>query len=412
MDTVEKKPATPEGELIAEMVPGDDIPPGVTARTPGSWATDKIFAKSDGAAVYGYTTQDAKEAWRIQLPGEICAASRHVTSSGMTAVITEEKRGTAGPEESCSELTAFDIDTGRQLWRKHLKEAEGYAPFMVGVTVSQGVVAATWKEGSVAFDLASGKQHWTKNAVSTCRDTAFGGGADLVAIVSCGDAEYPVVKAQKLDPVTGEARWTYKVSPGIKTVEVLSTRPTLLGLSAGDALTTDIAAVGDNGKLRSLIRLEGGRYKIDCETVMERCRGLAVSQDRVYLATKDSEFDLEKPANKIVGFDLDTGKVVGKSFPARPLQPLVPLRMSGDKVIAYRSLSNGVVVSLDPATGKQEVLMIHPLGDDDSRLANAYRSEVLYEHGRLFLSSTTMEQPPKGEEGDADTVVLMYGPAS
>ncbi|MER7175234.1 PQQ-binding-like beta-propeller repeat protein [Streptomyces mesophilus] len=411
VSTVERTPKTPEGDQIADMVPGDEIPPGVTARTPGSWATDKVYAKSDGASVFGFSAHDAKKKWTLKLPGEICAASRHVTAGGMTAVLTEEKRGTAGPEESCSELIAFDIDTGKQLWRNHLKDAEGSSPFLVGVTVSQGVAAVTWTEGSSAYDLASGKLHWTKNATSTCRDTEFGGGVDLVAIARCGEPGQESVKAQKLDPVTGKVLWTYRISPGIKTVKVLSTQPTLLGLSAGEDLTTDVAAVDDEGKLRSLIRLEGGRYVIECdELAMEQCRGYAASRDRMYIATKEGDLlDEKNPANEIVGFDLDSGKRTGKSFPSRPLQPLVPLKMSGDKVIAYRSLRTGVVVSLDPATGKQDVLMIHPLGDDETRLADPYRSEVLYEHGRLFFSDSTMEQPPKGE--DADSVILIYGPA-
>ncbi|WP_176953680.1 PQQ-binding-like beta-propeller repeat protein [Streptomyces indicus] len=415
--TVEKEPKTPEGELIAEMVPGDDIPPGVTARTPGSWATKDTYAKSDGGAVYGHHAKNAKQKWRLQLPGEICAASRHVTFGGMTAVVTEEKFGTAPAEESCAEVIAFDVNTGKQLWRKHIEQAEGSPPFMLGVTVSQGVAAVTWVEGSSAFDLATGKQRWTKNAASTCRDTDFGGGPELVAIAHCGDYDAPVVKAQKLNPLTGEAEWTYRVSPGIKQVEVLSTEPTLLGLSAGDALTTDIVALDDNGKLRSLIRLEDGKYRVRCGPGMEQCRGYAATRDTLYLGTKEGDaLDLDSPANEIVGFDLDTGKIRGKRFPARPLAPLAPLRMSGDKVIAQRSFAHtGVILSLDPATGEQKVLMIYPKGDDDGMLNDVYRSEALYEHGRLFLSENMMERPPKNKKGevpDADKpVILIFGPA-
>ncbi|WP_199552094.1 PQQ-binding-like beta-propeller repeat protein [Streptomyces sp. N35] len=411
---VEKTPESIEAQLTADIEPGDGLPAGgAIVRAPGAWATEKVFAKSDAKAVYGFSAKDGLDKWKIPLPGEICAASKHITVDGMTAVLTESEEGKLGGDpgerDGCTELVAFDVDSGKTLWRKHLKEAEGIPPFAVGLTVSQGVVAVSWTEASAAFDLASGEQNWTKNAATTCKDQSFGGGSALLAVVSCGVDE-KILKVQKVNPKTGKALWTYEVSKGILDARILSSDPPLVGISAGDYGVTDIASLGGDGKLRSMIRLGGDKYSVECDSfTMERCKGYAAGGDRLYVMTKD-DGGLEKPANEVVEFDVATGKTTGKNFKSKGWDPLIPVRMSGGKVIAHRAnQSIGAVVSLDPATGKQTLLMVHPIEKQHERLVGADSTQTLFEHGHLYFAGDQVIGPAK-KGGPSETILAcLYG---
>jgi len=106
---------------------------------------------------------------------------------------------------------------------------------------------------------------------------------------------------------------------------------------------TELISLGDQGTVRSSIPVPGQKYDPKCDAEMtgpvETCDAVAVGDRRLYVATQGRGFSAGSAhgqvANAIVAFDLATGKSVRK-FDAKVGRPMYPVRMSGDRLIAYR----------------------------------------------------------------------------
>ncbi|WP_158711078.1 PQQ-binding-like beta-propeller repeat protein [Streptomyces albus] len=400
---VEKRPASVDGQLTFGVeVP--KVPVGAVLPAPGAWVSEKIYAKGQDSAVVGYATDTSEPAWTLELPGQLCAAAKHITVDGRTAVVSEDgKRAGPNRPRACSILTVFDVDTGRQVFRKTMPDAQVATQLTADVAITRGVVASAWGDGSVAYDLDTGKQVWKSRATSQCRDTGFGGGRELLAVVECGD-ENREFRVQRIDARTGEPQWTYKVDSGIQRVSVLSSDPPVIGITAGDVLETDVITLDDQGRHQARIALKDNHYQPNCNNDttdgVESCRTAVVSEDRLYLPTEE-RYEAGEPANEIVAFSLTTGKAVQK-FDGRPGLMIWPLRMSGDRLIAYRQgggWTNGAVLSLDPATGKQSIWLVVPVPEGINGLMRPKETQVIFERGRLYFAATGILGPDKeGEE--------------
>ncbi|WP_447040332.1 hypothetical protein [Streptomyces sp. DSM 118878] len=127
------------------------------------------------------------------------------------------------------------------------------------------------------------------------------------------------------------------------------------------------------------------------------------------MATKPRDFSPETsrglPSNEVVAFDLSTGNGVRK-FDAKPGRPLFPLRMSGDKVIAYREAGSApsVVVSLDPDSGKETLLLLF-WNSEMPEMSALEPPDVVYERGRIFFGVTHVQRM----KGDGPHQLVMRG---
>lgn len=416
-ETVERTPGTPDGGTVAEYT-AKKLKEGEQASALGLWATDEIVAKGTGDVVRGIRAKDSEEAWQIKFRGPVCAVTRHVSVDGRTAVAYSGQRpakGDKGQDDAtvaCDRIAVFDVDTGRKLWDKKLP-GESASAMDVNVTMTRGAVVAATGQASVAYDMTSGRRFWADTKPSNCVDVGFAGGRSLLALVRCGDSADPEYRVQKIAPRSGKSLWTYKVAPGIQGVRIASSKPAVIAVAAGDIQATTLIALTDRGRERSTIRLEGDRYVHGCDgtsvSEVELCTGVVVGDRQLYMATRPRDFSPETswglPSNEVVAFDLATGNGVRK-FDAEPGRPMFPLRMSGDRVIAYREAASApsAAVSLDPGSGKQTLLLL--FGNPEMPEMTALDPpDVVYERGRIFLATTRVERV----KGDGPHQLVMRG---
>ncbi|WP_455359318.1 outer membrane protein assembly factor BamB family protein [Streptomyces sp. SYSU K21746] len=399
-ETVEQQPAHTRGALLYK-IGSPRLGKGEVSQSPGTWATERTFAKTLDREVVGHRADSGKQVWRIPLPGVVCAAARHVTDDGLTAVVFEPGQRQNKQLQPCNQLAVFDVDSGKKVWQKAIPGADDVAYFTAGVAISHGVVAAGWINGSAGFSVDTGKLLWKSNPASECRDRGFAGGRGLVSVVACGDSANPLLRVQRVDPLTGEPKWTYKAAAGVGAVFVVSTDPVVIAVAAGgsDATTeTDLISIDERGTMRAMVPLQDGLYETKCRSLVESCKTPVVSGDTLFLPSRENEFTdgPDTASNEIVAFDLRTGKARAR-FPSKAYRVMQPLRMSGKKLLAYREGLGEVpaeVVSIDPATGKQQVLLTAPaLEELQPVMGRPHAMEIVYEHGRLYFGSPEVFGP-------------------
>ncbi|MDN3025254.1 PQQ-binding-like beta-propeller repeat protein [Streptomyces sp. S.PB5] len=409
-ETTERAPVSPEGLLMIEHDEGNlaktnDAKPRYA---PGTWATDKVMVKGVADRLEGYDIAlDADEkAWTRKLDGHICATSRHVTADGRTAVVVQPPQPAGSEKEGvCDRVVFFDLDTGKKLWQKKMPGAGSAFVTTTNLTLTKGVVAVAWGQGSVAYDMKSGKQLWNSTLGSKCEDKALAGGRALLSLLSCGSLPDVTFQVQELDPRTGKARWTYRVASGVQTVYLPSSDPPVLAVAAGDSEVTDLISLDGEGRHRTTIALNG--YEAKCGEryfglsffgEYEACDGVVVGRTRAFV-TSDENIAAGEPSDWIVAFDLATGRTTGK-FDGRELQKVHPLRMSGDDLLIYRrgagAVAPAAVVRWNPATDQETPLLLFTLPeDDDGELSDPEQSDILYEKGRVFFGKRELAADDK-----------------
>ncbi|MFC7993287.1 PQQ-binding-like beta-propeller repeat protein [Streptomyces pilosus] len=397
----EKAPAD-TGSKVLFQVPAPKTPAGVsTVTTSGSWLTDSVYAKSGIAEVVGYDRAKGTEKWTLALPGPVCSATAHVTEDNKTAIVHKAQMPTKENPQSCTQVTLIDLESGKQLWSKNAKS--GTMPINFNnVTLSGPTVAAGSTSGGAAWDVATGKQLWAPKTSDACFDSGYGGGAKLVAVRKCGSYDQRQLHIQTVDPKTGNVVSEYKMDEGIDYAAVVSTDPLVVAADVGDS-AGDGSGISDffsidnkTGKLRTRISAPGEDFAARCDAIyrLEDCSALAVGNDRLYIATEEHEGGGESyvQTNEIVAFDLTTGKQTGQRADAGDGYDLVPLRMDGGNVIAYKRPpydKGGQIVSIDGGTFKQTVLMENPATDAvrsvETRMSPT-SAEILYSQGGLYMS--------------------------
>ncbi|MFI8093111.1 PQQ-binding-like beta-propeller repeat protein [Streptomyces sp. NPDC086080] len=397
----EKVPAD-TGSKVLFQVPAPKVPAGVsTVTTSGSWLTDTVYAKSGIAEIVGYDPADGTEKWTLALPGPVCTATDHVTEDNRTAIVYKAAMPTKTDPGVCTQVALVDLESGKELWSKTAKS--GTMPInFTSVTLSGGTVAAGSSSGGAAWEMATGKQLWAPKTSDPCYDSGYGGGEKLVAVRKCGSYEQRQLHIQTLDPKTGNVVTEYKMDEGIEFAAVVSTDPLVVAADVGDS-AGDGSGISDffsidnkTGKLRARISAPGEDFAARCDGIykLEDCSGLTVGNDRLYISTEEHEGSGESyiQTNEIVAFDLATGKQTGQRADAGDGYDMVPLRMDGGNVIAYKRPpydKGGQIVSIDGGTFKQTVLLENPateaVRDVETRMLPT-SAEILYAQGKLYMS--------------------------
>ncbi|MEU9439577.1 PQQ-binding-like beta-propeller repeat protein [Streptomyces sp. NPDC048304] len=411
----EKAPADPAAkELFKVPLPTtDDV-----VSTVGSWLTDKVYAKSGVAEIVGYDPAKGTKLWTIKLPGPVCAASKQATSDGRTAITYQPKWDTKDHFAGCTQIAAIDLDAGKKLWTKTVKSGD-YPVNYQNVTVGQRTVAAGDTEGGAAFDIDSGKPLWLPKPGDDCYDAGYGGGAKLVAVRSCGDVDNTRLLIQTLDPKTGKVISEYRMDQGIDKASVVSTDPLVVAASAGDSTQiTDYFSIDNKtGRLLAHISAPADTYGGKCDgiTRFEDCHGIAVGNGKLYLPTAehDSSSGLGQ-TNSIVAFDLTTGKPTGQRADAGDGTTLVPLRMDGSNLLAYKPPTykdGGQVVSIDGGSFKATKLLVNTGGQKAREAESNFlpdSDEFLFHDGRLYLGQVFAQHKGSSSIGEQD-LVLVFG---
>ncbi|MFB9350015.1 PQQ-binding-like beta-propeller repeat protein [Streptomyces heliomycini] len=421
--TEEKAPAD-TGSKVLFQVPAPKVPKGTTSiPTSGSWLTDTVYAKSGIAEIVGYDRAKGTEKWTIDLPGPVCEATNRVTEDGKTAIIFKPAMPTKENPQSCTQLAVIDLAAGKEVWTKTAKS--GTMPISFNnVTLSGGTVAAGSTSGGAAWEIASGEQLWAPKTSDSCYDSGYGGGEKLVAVRKCGSYDQRQLHIQTIDPKSGKVITEYKMGEGIEYAAVVSTDPLVVAAdvndSAGDGSgISDFFSIDNKtGKLRTRISAPGEEYAARCDAIykLEKCTGLAVGGDRLYIATEEHEGGGKSyvQTNEVVAFDLATGKQTGQRADAGDGYTITPLRMDGGNVLAYKRPpydKGGQIVSIDGGTFKQTTLMENPatetVRDVESRMSPEY-AEILFSQGALYMSSAYASDFSSASD-DKEYLVIAFG---
>ncbi|MWA15391.1 outer membrane protein assembly factor BamB family protein [Streptomyces sp. BA2] len=406
----EKAPKVPKAFFSTKALQ-PKLPKGETTwKAQGSWLTDKVYAKASVEAIVGVDASSGKGLYRLPKPGESCAGSPDVGKGNIAVVVTGAKvHDDRGFKDACTEVTAFDVDTGEKLWTKSI--TVGYQKEKTvfnQVTISGDTVAVGGLYGGAAFDLRGGDVLWEPKQGDKCRDVGYGGGERLVAVRSCGDYGSERFQVQLLDPATGKSKWTHKLPAGVRSPSVVSTEPVVVALDSGEITSsgaTDVFSLDEKGDRRTRIALPDGKYLHECGTVsvVQDCKGIAAGNGKLYVPTKQRDGAKKfSSTNDIVVFSLATGKTTGEKVEAGDSSPIFPIRMDGGNVLVYKSGPYAQVVSLDGRDLKKETLLLDA-GTRPSALPPLI-SELRFRSNKLFLSSDLLAQYSGGKE-----TIMMFG---
>ncbi|MGW1100253.1 outer membrane protein assembly factor BamB family protein [Streptomyces sp. NPDC002455] len=379
----------------------------------GPWFAGDIVAKGMYRKVTGYAAADGTEKWSLPLPTDLCAAPTLPTADGKIVVAVEDN--VSEDEADCSVLQMIDLRTGKAGWKKTvprtgLQDALSH----VAMSVNGGTVTFGRTGNTSAFRIADGKELFGRRE-GVCQPYAYTSGARMIGAVSCqAEPADPVQdEVQEVDPTTGAAKWTYRLKPGWQVDHVYSVSPPVISIKQEGKWA--IAVLNDNGTYRS--QLAGGdeNYAVRCDEDsvaeggnLDGCAGVTADSGRVYLST-EPKTDKEGESNKIVAFDLATGKAVWKA--AAPGRRLVwPLRMEGTDVLVHVEASYrtpGSVAALAPTGGELRTLLKHPASAAETE-SSLFEPEVAYEGGRSVLMATRISADDDEEEMAA-TALLVFG---
>ncbi|MET9348935.1 PQQ-binding-like beta-propeller repeat protein [Streptomyces termitum] len=392
--------------------------PKVPDSTPvdGSWLTDKAFVKTGVNSISGYDLDKGTPLWTLPLAGQVCGASRHVTADNKVPILFEEaKRVAPRYYQSCTQVGMVDLNTGKLLWSTSVSggnAGDGKVRFSE-ITLSGQTVAAGGTDGGAAFDAADGKVRWKpRSNDQNCYDMGYGGGQGLVAVRKCGSYGSESVLIQNLDPKSGQPLSEFKMPTGVKYAAVVSTKPLVVAADVNEAAgdgsgISDFFSIDEKtGKLRTKIAADADRYAGRCaSTKVEACSQVLVGDDRLYVPTEEHEGSTGEygdETNEIIAFDLANGRTAAEKADAGDRYTLVPLRMDGGDIIAYKMPpydKGGQVVSINAGTMK-ETLLLENQSDKASRQMETGFSvtgaEFRYGDGRLFISAVYANKAREG----------------
>ncbi|UUU22726.1 outer membrane protein assembly factor BamB family protein [Streptomyces sp. DSM 40750] len=409
-DAQEKVPSSTSAKILFQVPAHEVKEKQAIDSVKGSWLTEATYAKAALNKIIGYDPDSGKSKWTLDLAGQTCAASREITTEGVAVVVTEAaKRKNNDDRQPCTEVTAFNVETGKELWTKSSELSGEKVPFGEVTISGTTVAAAGGYSGGGAFDVNSGKVLWSPKA-GECTDEGYAGGAQLIAVRKCGDYGSETFEVQLLDPKSGSVKWTYKVPSGIQRAKIISTKPVVFGVVTGSDVpltgTSDIFSLDESGKLRAKISIPDKKYNYECPVRgVWACKGIYVGNDKVYMPTENHDgTGAYSSTNEIVSFSLASGKSTGDRVDAGDDYELFPIRMDGPNIIAWKDGpydKGSQVVSVDGKTLKQTVLLETPSTDTVRSAISGMvptLSELLYTDGRLFMGKDLVSQPYSADE--------------
>ncbi|WP_405687203.1 collagen-like protein [Streptomyces sp. NBC_00057] len=355
----------------------------------GPWIVGDTIVKAMFHTLSGYSVTDGSQKWSLRMPSDLCAAPSQATADGK--IVLGIKSGN-GDQASCEALQMVDLTTGKAGWHKTYERQglwDGLSHVAMAINGDTVTVGRTTRTD--AYRVSDGKVLWGE-LPGNCQPFGFASGPQGIAAASCQTAadDHKEQQVQRIDPVTGKVRWTYKVKKGWQVAQFYSASPPVVSLKQDDKWA--ILVLNENGTYRS--QLIGGTedYVTECDDELltdgqslDNCLGVTADDRAVYLATK-ADPAADHPTNNVVAFDLNTGRTKWKA--AAPAgQTMMPVRMEGGNVLLYvgaEKNKGGGIASLPPTGGTPQMVLRHPA------VAAAVerdfsRSRVAYENGRCFL---------------------------
>ncbi len=125
------------------------------------------------------------------------------------------------------------------------------------------------------------------------------------------------------------------------------------------------------------------------------------------MATQDDTSGTAR-TNKVVAFNLNTGKPKWKADSPPSEQTMKPLRMEGGDVLLYvdggYSKGGGIATLSPPSGGSPKMVLQHP--ESTSSIERSfYNPKVLYADGRSFIASGRVSASNDKEELETKTMM-------
>ncbi|MER5847953.1 PQQ-binding-like beta-propeller repeat protein [Streptomyces sp. NPDC002012] len=355
----------------------------------GPWIVGDTIVKAMLHTLSGYSVTDGRQKWSLRMPSNLCAAPSQATADGK--IVLGIKSG-HGDQAFCDALQMVDLTTGKAGWHKTYKRQGAWDGLShVAMAINGDTVTVGRTTRTDAFRVSDGKVLWGE-LPGNCQPFGFASGPVAIAATSCQTAadDHKEQQVQRIDPVTGKVQWTYKVKKGWQVAQFYSASPPVVSLKQDDKWA--ILVLNENGTYRS--QLVGGTedYVTECDEELltdgrslDNCLGVTADDRAVYLATKPDPA-ARRPANKVVAFDLNTGRTKWKA--AAPAgQTMMPMRVEGGRLLMYVAAEKnkgGGIASLPPTGGTPQMVLRHPAAaaavERDFSL-----SRVAYANGRCFL---------------------------
>ncbi|WP_327297150.1 outer membrane protein assembly factor BamB family protein [Streptomyces sp. NBC_01197] len=375
------------------------------AQNYGMWFSGDVVVRAMYKKVTAYGVNDGKEKWSVPTPHAICAAP-HQTTPDDKIVIAYKSDDT--DRADCNQMQVIDLKTGKGGWKKPIPK-EGAFDIMssLELTIAGDTVTASRMGPSSAFSVSDGHKIFG-SMQGACQPDAFAGGAKLIAIESCTKNSQPdaTEQVQELDPSTGKSKWTFPLPAGWQVKKVYSLDPLVIYSTNEKKKSWNISVLKSDGTRRSQLTTKDS-FQPECglsiiDRDLQGCVGTAADANTLYLPT-----EVKSGANDVVAFDLNTGKEKWR-VPAGSDRTMLPLRMDGSNLIAYKEPSydgGGAVVSIPSTGGKASVVLQNP--ESTSSIENSFFSKlVAYQDGRFFLMSGQV----RGKRGDTtEKTMLVFG---
>ncbi|MFC4516370.1 MULTISPECIES: PQQ-binding-like beta-propeller repeat protein [Streptomyces] len=368
----------------------------------GVWFTDKavVHALPDGTAALDRST--GRRMWGTPTPGagSLCRASTDSTDN--IAILAY------GAGEDCGTFYALDITTGKVLWQ-HTLEPDDQAPSGPTRIARSGetVVVSTEKKRTTAFRVRDGREIWHESkelyqatAQGDCRGTQYTGGRILLRVQYCLDGTFNErYDLAALDPVTGKARWTYRLSSEGLHAQVVSTSPIVVNdPGKGLGLPLGLTVLDDNGNLRTRLATGpehlGKHAEGDGSTPFP---DVQIKGDKLYfVAAKDDSTPDQN--NKIIAWSLDSGRRLWERTSSGYLQAYHAVASDTNDVLAYTAGNihdPATLVRFDPATGTPTIVRTYPPTPQEA-IVGPFPLPYL-NHGTLYLLASPESAVPGWE---------------
>ncbi|MFJ9829318.1 PQQ-binding-like beta-propeller repeat protein [Streptomyces sp. NPDC101160] len=381
----------------------------------GPWIVGDTVVKGMFKGVDGYSLADGSPKWHLDLPFKLCAAPPEPGANGSMVFGYEEN---AKDGAKCTELQQVDLTTGKAGWKKSVPKGTGFFSFSDNtLAISGNTVTAAGTSSAYGFSLADGKQlfGYAAGSSGSCKPIAFAGGVKLIAAMKCpsGDVNKEQQAVSEIDPVTGKAKWTFKLKETWEVDRVYSVNPLVISATQRDEKKWSVFALNANGSLRSQIQGGandkfaprcGGTFVIFGKN-LQGCTGVAADANTFYMAT-DASYGT---SNEVVAFDLNTGKQKWRSkAPAE--QQMTPLRMEGSDVLLYvqpKFDKGGAVATLAPTGGAPKVVLQHQVATAEIE-SSFYDAGYAYSNGTFVIAAGRVSAANDQEEKETKTM-MAYG---
>ncbi|RFS82656.1 hypothetical protein D0T12_24695 [Actinomadura spongiicola] len=371
---------------------------------PLAWPSGDVLVLAAARQVVGYGVMDGTKRWAVALPGDLCAASKHM-AGGRIAVLH------GGGTLKCDRVQVIDVVRGTAVWQRPLPAWDSSGDKDTQVVIADGFVAVQREdEGINAFRLRDGRPAWRHiGLLDGCLYSGVGGGAALVAELRCRGGMTTAM--QLLGAKDGRPRWTRQLGEDTGVAGIFSTDPVVVGI--GDEYGGEVKEVMMLDKTGAPV----GRVKLSRDTSrhvhcadgeVTWCNGLVLHGTTAYLRVSSGTFS----GQKVVAHDLGTGRRLWESDIEDGAE-LVPVAWEGGRLIAAHppipsrrrghADDPGTVVALDPRTGRSTELMAIPTSMTGIE-------EMIRREARLYWANGRFILVRQGSRAGAEPVLAAFEP--